>query len=90
MDDFQNTPIMVHSIDRYGRLVSVNHCWLAVLGYERSEVIGQRSTNFLTAASRRYAVEAALPEFFKTGLAKDGEEERGSDRCTPFSRCRTG
>ncbi len=70
---YENTPVMMHSIDHDGRLVSVNNYWLEVLGYERSEVIGRRSTDFLTEASRRYAAEVALPEFFKTGSARDVE-----------------
>jgi len=70
---YQNTPVMMHSIDRNGQLVSVNDHWLETLGYERSEVIGRRSIEFLTESSRRYAVEVALPAFFKTGSARDVE-----------------
>ena len=70
---YENTPVMMHSIDHDGRLVSVNNHWLRVLGYKRKQVIGRRSTEFLTEASRRYAIEVALPEFLKTGYAKDVE-----------------
>ena len=70
---YVNTPVMMHSIDHEGRLVNVNNYWLEVLGYERSEVVKRRSTDFLTEASRRYATEVALPEFFKTGVARDVE-----------------
>ena len=71
---YDNTPVMMHSIDpKDGTLVSVNNNWLEVLGYERGKVIGRRSTDFLTPASRRYAIEVALPEFHKTGVAKDVE-----------------
>lgn len=72
-DLYERTPVMMHSIDNEGRLVSVNEYWLEMLGYERSEVIGRRSTEFLTEASRRYALEVALPEFLKTGVASDVE-----------------
>ena len=58
---------MMHSIDRDGRLAAVNNRWLEVLDYERSEVIGRRSTDFLTPSSRRYALEVALPAFFERG-----------------------
>ena len=70
---YESTPVMMHSIDHDGRLVSVNNHWLRVLGYKRKQVIGRRSTEFLTEASRRYAIEVALPEFRKTGYAKDVE-----------------
>lgn len=68
-DLYEHTPVMMHSIDSEGILISVNGYWLEALGYEVSEVIGRRSTEFLTEASRRFALEVALPEFLKTGVA---------------------
>ena len=68
---YNDTPSMLHSIDHEGRLVSVSNYWLDTLGYERSEVLGRKSTEFLTAASRSYATEVVLPEFFRTGSCKD-------------------
>ncbi|MEJ2471891.1 MAG: PAS domain S-box protein [Desulfuromonadales bacterium] len=68
---YKETPVMLHSIDREGKLVSVSNHWLEALGYERSEVIGHRSMEFLTAASQRYAAEIVLPEFFQTGHCKE-------------------
>jgi len=69
---YQNTPVMMHSIDPDGRLVSVNDHWVNTLGYERSEVIGRRSIEFLTEVSRNYATQVAFPEFFKAGgVAKE-------------------
>jgi len=65
---YESAPVMLHSIDRDGRLARVSDRWLDVLGYERSEVIGRRSTEFLTAASARYAEEVILPDFFRTGV----------------------
>jgi diguanylate cyclase (GGDEF)-like protein/PAS domain S-box-containing protein len=61
------TPAMLHSIDAEGRLISVSDAWLAKLGYTREEVIGRRSSEFLTPASREHAVKNVLPEFFRTG-----------------------
>ena len=68
---YNNTPVMLHSVDRNGRLVSVSNYWLETLGYERSEVIGRLSTEFLTEESRRYAEEVCFPAFFNTGRLKD-------------------
>ncbi len=68
---YNETPVMLHSIDHDGRLVSVSNYWLDTLGYERSEVLGRISTEFLTAASRTYATEVVLPEFFRTGFCKE-------------------
>ncbi|RYZ47111.1 MAG: PAS domain S-box protein, partial [Myxococcaceae bacterium] len=64
---YNNTPVMMHSIDQQGRLISVSDRWLTTLGYEREEVLGHDSVDFLTPESRRYAREVILPEYFRTG-----------------------
>jgi PAS domain S-box-containing protein len=68
---YNNTPVMLHSIDSTGRLVSVSDYWLENLGYRREEVLGRRSTDFLTLASRKYALETVLPDFYATGVMRD-------------------
>jgi PAS domain S-box-containing protein len=68
---YNNTPALLHSIDRQGQLTNVSNYWLEALGYERDEVIGRRSTEFMTEESRRYAQEVILPEFYKTGHARN-------------------
>src|SRR5690554_5833697 len=50
----EQAPVMMHCMDADGRITSVSDLWLATLGYRRDEVIGRRSTDFLTEASRRY------------------------------------
>jgi PAS domain S-box-containing protein len=67
------TPAMLHSIDAEGRLISVSDAWLAKLGYTREEVLGRRSSEFLTPASREHAVNNVLPEFFRTGRCDNVE-----------------
>ena len=75
-------PIMLHSVDLEGCLLEVSDYWLSKLGYERSEVIGRQSFDFLSADSQRYAKADVLPKYFKTGaclnvpyqmVAKTGE-----------------
>jgi PAS domain S-box-containing protein len=68
---YNETPVMLHSIDHDGRLLFVSNYWLETLGYKRSEVLGRISTEFLTEASRSYATEVVLPEFFRTGSCKE-------------------
>ena len=68
---YNDTPAMPYSIDRSGRLVSVSKPWLDALGYTREEVIGRRSTGFLTEDSHRDAKRVRIPEFYKTGFVKD-------------------
>lgn len=69
---YNKTPVMLHSIDRDGRLLSVSDFWLDKLGYERAEVLGRKSTEFLTPESREMANDI-LPAFMDTGVCKDIE-----------------
>ena len=68
---YEKTPVMVHSINRESQLVSVSDKWLDTLRYSRDEVIGRMATDFMTEATRRFAKEIVLPEFFRTGSATD-------------------
>ncbi|MCH8050477.1 MAG: PAS domain S-box protein [Chloroflexi bacterium] len=68
---YKDTPAALHSIDREGRFIEVSDHWLELLGYEREEVIGHQSTEFLTEESRRYAETTNLPDFWKTGHARN-------------------
>ncbi len=68
---YLRTPVMMHSIDSSGRLVTVSDFWLEVLGYSREEVIGQLLIDFFTESSRIFAKEIALPRFFRLGKVKE-------------------
>ena len=68
---YNETPVMLHSIDRNRVIVDVNDYWLKTMGYERSEVIGRKITDFYTDASRTYAQEVIQPAFFRDGVLKD-------------------
>ncbi len=65
---YNETPILLHSIDREERLVDVNDYWLKIMGYDRNEVIGRKITDFYTEASRKYAKEVTIPTFFRDGF----------------------
>ncbi len=64
------TPVMMHSIDKQGTLVSVSNFWLEKLGYQRHEVIGKKLREFLTPESRKDA-DIILPVFFEKGSIFD-------------------
>jgi PAS domain S-box-containing protein len=69
---YLRTPAMMHSIDLGGHIVAVSDLWLETLGYSREEVMGRRSTEFMTAESYRYSTEVVLPTFFKgEGIVHD-------------------
>jgi len=68
---YQRTPAILHSLDSNGNLVNVSDLWLKTLGYERSEVIGRKPSDFLTPHSRQMAQDEVLPAFFRTGACLD-------------------
>ncbi len=74
-DDFrtlyEKAPVMMHSVDLSRHLLSVNDEWLARMGYERSEVLGRRSIDFMTPESRRYAEQTVIPRFVEQGYLRD-------------------
>lgn len=51
-DLYNNAPCGYHSLDAAGILVQINHTELKWLGYERSEVMGKKFTDFLTPESQ--------------------------------------
>ena len=62
---------MLYFFDDQGRLINVSDYWLKDMGYERDEVIGRMSVDFLTEDSRQYALERSLLAFIKSGRASD-------------------
>ena len=68
---YNKTPVMLHSIDQHGHLLSVSDLWLETLGYNRDEVIGRKAFEFLTPESRHQAVETILPALMQSGVCKD-------------------
>ena len=66
-----NMPAVCHSIDLSGRIVAVSDEWLEKFGYQRYEVIGHKSVEFLTERSRAYAESITLREFWDVGSTRD-------------------
>ncbi|NIW23533.1 MAG: PAS domain S-box protein [Gammaproteobacteria bacterium] len=46
---YRDTPAMLHTVDRDGRIVHVNERWLLKMGYRREEVVGRLVTDFMAA-----------------------------------------
>lgn len=70
-DLYNNTPVMLCSMDAKNIITSASNLWLETLDYERSEVIGQSFLNFLTPESRKATAEVLLPEFHRSGQMKN-------------------
>ena len=68
---YDNTPVMMHSIDREGRIIDVNDYWLHHLGYSRRQVIGAYSRHFLSTASREKVERVDFPRMMTEGAIRD-------------------
>ena len=64
---YEATPAILHSIGADGRILNVSDRWLTLMGYQRQEVVGRLSSDFLTPASQAHARDVVLPMFFRTG-----------------------
>ena len=70
-DLYRKTPVMMHSLDVEGRIVSVSDAWLAKLGFVRDEVIGKVMITFLTPESQVKARTLVWPQLRQLGSVKD-------------------
>lgn len=70
---YDNTPVMLHSIDAEGRILSANNYWLERMGYELDEVVGRHVTEFHTPESAKFATDTAIPEFLRSGSSNNIE-----------------
>ena len=68
---YTNTPVMLHSINRQGEIISVSKTWLDKLGYREDEVLGKPLLDFFSESSRRQAEKRTLPQFFRYGKVLD-------------------
>jgi len=70
---FEAAPVMMHSVDTEGRLLSVNEKWLEETGYRREEVIGRSVTSVLTPECAERTVREGLPRLWREGGIRDVE-----------------
>ncbi len=68
-DLFDRAPVMMHSINKEGNMVSVNRRWLETMGYTKEEVLGRKSIRFLTGESHEMAIKYNIPLLRRVGSA---------------------
>lgn len=68
---YVHTPVMMHSIDHEGKIVNVSDCWLRKMEYSRNEVLGRKSTEFLSETSLKKAIEEVMPVFLQEGSVEN-------------------
>lgn len=70
---YNETPVMMHSIDSDGRIIEVNNFWLATMGYSAKEIIGRKFTDFIHSESDIIIREPAYRSLYETGSVSDVE-----------------
>lgn len=66
----RNLPVMIHAVDRRGRIVEASDFWLETLGYSRQEVIGRPFQEILRAAAGA-GRPLATQDFFRSEAIRD-------------------
>lgn len=67
---YNRAPVMMHSVNSKGEIMSVSDFWLEKMGYERKEVIGKRTTEFVTHGTIKQA-NRNLKDFFEKGYLRN-------------------
>ena len=67
---YNRAPVMMHSINSKAEIMSVSDFWLEKMGYDRKEVIGRRTVDFLTEETKKEALNK-VKDFFKKGYSKN-------------------
>lgn len=67
---YNRAPVMMHSINSKAEIMSVSDFWLEKMGYERKEVIGKRTIDFVTEETQEDALKK-VKNFFKIGYSKN-------------------
>ena len=68
---YEQTPVMLFSLDRQGRVVRVSDYWLEYLGFARDEVLGRPITQLFPPSAQRRAEETFLSRLLRTGACQD-------------------
>ncbi len=68
---YENSPVMMHSIDRQGIVRNVNGRWLEEMGYSRDEVVGRNIEFAMTPASANAVLHAIARQFWRAGQVKN-------------------
>ena len=68
-----NLPVMLHSMDGSGRMLSANTTWCESLGYSAKDIMGRSFSEFLPMESRSKLVTEIYPKFLTSGSYRNGE-----------------
>ena len=56
-----DVPVMIYSLDAHGVLIHISPSGAEAPDYDRDEMIGRPSADFLTESSRRHSIDSIIP-----------------------------
>lgn len=68
---YDNSPVMMHSIDEQGVVCRINQHWLDTTGHRREEVLGRSICFLMTPESARRAFTEVLPQLLAEGHVRN-------------------
>jgi len=70
---YNRTPVMMISLDRHGRLLSVSDHWCKTLGYPRERCLGRRVAEFMTEKSGAQLESELLPQALRRAEVSEAD-----------------
>ena len=67
---YKAAPIMMHSLDRQGRVIEINDVWATRMGYGRDEVIGRPSLDFVAPEQHAQVRDEYSAKFWQSGACE--------------------
>lgn len=68
---YRKTPVAMYTIDRHGDIIDVSDQWLNLLGYQRSDVLGRASVEFMMPNSKELALHTHMPLLYRAGAVHE-------------------
>ncbi|MEO0998174.1 MAG: PAS domain S-box protein, partial [Pseudomonadota bacterium] len=69
---YNESPVMLYSIDTEARIVRANEAWLGKMGYSLEEVVGRETREFMTAGKRAELAEVCRGQPLHPDLLEHG------------------
>ncbi|MDP5255237.1 MULTISPECIES: EAL domain-containing protein [unclassified Vibrio] len=68
---YRKTPVAMYTLDQYGDIVDVSDQWLNLLGYQRKDVLGKASVDFMMPNSKELALNTHMPQLYRRGTVHE-------------------
>lgn len=70
---YRRTPLPLHAVDRDDRILDVSDAWLALLGFDRNQIIGRSIRGFMTPSSAQDRTDPPTSSGFERGEIQEAK-----------------